>query len=118
MLGHRFVPRHLSEVTVRARKIDSGMGRLPVGRGCAATRARDSLEGERAAAKYPAGRSLGDAIHRGYWQSDDGYQKNESRSMSCGAAHEVDWIEPRAARRLGVRARPDQVQPLDVCADG
>jgi hypothetical protein len=28
--------------------------------------------------------------------------------MSCGAAHKADWIEPRAARRLGVRARPDQ----------
>ncbi len=117
MLGRLLVRRELSEVTVRARIITSATGRFPVGLGCAATRERDPLDRERAAAKYPAGRSLGGAIHRGHWQSGDGYQKNEWRSMSCGAAHKADWIEPRAVRRLAFRARPDQVQPLDVRAD-
>ena len=57
-------------MTVRARIITSATGRFPVGRGCAATRAREPLDRERAAAKNPAGRSLGGAIHRGHWRSD------------------------------------------------
>ncbi len=62
--------RELSEVTVRARIITSATGWFPVSRRCAATRARDPLDRERAAAKNPADRSLGCAIHRGHWQSD------------------------------------------------
>ena len=69
-LRRRFVPRELSKVTVRARIITSATGRFPVGRGCAATWAREPLDRERAAAKNPADRSLGGAIHRGHWQSD------------------------------------------------
>ena len=39
VLRRRFVQHELSEVTARARMKDSTTGRLPVSRGCAATRA-------------------------------------------------------------------------------